>query len=58
MTSAEYRSRADAQIRSADGCRDMDLVVELEITAAEWRKLAALADAQTVLLAAIATQLD
>jgi hypothetical protein len=58
MTAAEYRSRADALIRSADGCRDMDLVVELEVTAAEWRKLAALADAQTALQAALATQLD
>jgi hypothetical protein len=58
MTAAEYRARADALIRSADDCRDMDLVVELEVTAAEWRKLAVLADAQTALQAAIATKPD
>jgi hypothetical protein len=58
MTAAEYRSRADALIRSADSCRDMDIVIELEGTAAEWRKLALLADVQTALMAAYGTQLD
>jgi hypothetical protein len=58
MTAAEYRARADALIRSTDGCRDMDLVIELEATAAEWRQLAALADAQTALLFALGATRD
>ena len=58
MTAEEYRARAAALIRSADGCRDMDLVIELEATAAEWRKLAALADAQTALLSALGATRD
>jgi hypothetical protein len=58
MTAQEYRARADALIRSADECRDMDIVVELEATAAEWRKLAGLADAQEALIAAIAGKRD
>jgi hypothetical protein len=58
MTAAEYRARADALIRSADECRDIDLVVEIEAVAAEWRKLAGLADAQEALQAAIAARRD
>jgi hypothetical protein len=58
MTAEEYRARAAALILSADGCRDMDLVIELEATAAEWRKLAALADAQTALLSALGARRD
>jgi len=57
MTAQEYRARADALIRSADDCRDINLVVEIEATAAEWRKLAGLADAQDALLTAIAAKL-
>jgi hypothetical protein len=56
MSAQEYRARADALIRSADECRDIDLVIELESTAAEWRKLAGLAEAQDALLAAIAAR--
>jgi hypothetical protein len=58
MTAAEYRARSDALIQSTDGCRDMDLVIELEATAAEWRKLAALADAQNALLSALGATRD
>jgi hypothetical protein len=58
MTAQEYRARADALIRSTDECRDIDLVVEIEATAAEWRKLAGLAEAQEALIAAIATRRD
>jgi hypothetical protein len=58
MTAEEYRARAAALIMSADGCRDMDLVLELEATAAEWRKLAALAEAQTALLSALGARRD
>jgi hypothetical protein len=56
MTADEYRARADALIRSADQCRDIDLVIEIETVAAEWRKLAGLADAQAAVLAAIAAK--
>jgi hypothetical protein len=58
MTADEYRARADALIRSTDECRDIDLVVQLEATAAEWRKLAVLAEAQEVLIAALAASRD
>jgi hypothetical protein len=58
MTAKEYRDRADALIRSADECRDIGLVVEIEGVAAEWRKLAGLAEAQEALIAAIAARRD
>jgi len=58
MTANECRAHADQLIRLTDGCRDIDLVIELEATAAEWLKLAALAEAQDALVAAIAARLD
>jgi hypothetical protein len=58
MTAQEYRARADALIRSADECRDIGLVIEIEATAAEWRKLAGLADAQEALISAITARRD
>jgi hypothetical protein len=54
MSAQQYRDRAEALVRSADGVRDYDLVLELEAAAAEWRKLAVMADAQDALLAALA----
>jgi hypothetical protein len=54
MSAQEYRDRADALVRSADAPIGYELVLELEATAAEWRRLATLADAQDALLAAIA----
>jgi hypothetical protein len=58
MTADECRAHADALIRYADECPDIDLVIELETTAAEWRKLAAFDDAQTTLRAALAALSD
>jgi hypothetical protein len=54
MSAQEYRARAEALLRSADAPLDYELVLELEATAAEWRRLATLADAQDALLAALA----
>jgi hypothetical protein len=54
MSAQQYRDRADVLVRSADGLLDYGLVLELEATAAEWRKLAVMADAQDALLAALA----
>ena len=54
MSAQEYRDRAANLVRLADAPLDYELVLELESTAAEWRRLAALADAQDALLAAIA----
>ena len=58
MTADEYRTHADQLIQLTECCRDIDLVVELEATAGEWLKLAALAEAQDALIAAIATRSD
>jgi hypothetical protein len=58
MSADEYRAHADALIQLTQGCRDIDLVVELEATAVEWLKLAALAEAQEALIAAIAARLN
>jgi hypothetical protein len=54
MSAQQYRDRAEALVKSADGVRDYNLVLELEAAAAEWRKLAVMADAQDALLAALA----
>jgi hypothetical protein len=54
MSAQQYRDRADALIGLADGLLDDHLVRELEATAADWRKLAALSDAQDAMVAALA----
>jgi hypothetical protein len=53
MTAKECLARASALIRTTDLCRDIDLVIELEATAAEWRRLAAVADGQTAVWVAL-----
>jgi hypothetical protein len=58
MSAQQYRDRADVLVRSADGLHDYDLVLQLEATAAEWRGLADLADAQDAMLAALAKTRD
>jgi hypothetical protein len=58
MTAEECLARADTLIRLTDECRDIDMVVELEETAAEWRRLAAVADGQTALWVALAETRD
>jgi hypothetical protein len=54
MSAQQYRDRADALIGLADGLLDDDLVLELEATAADWRTLAVLSDAQDAMVAALA----
>jgi hypothetical protein len=54
MSATEYRARAAALVGSADGCSSYDLILELEATALEWRRLADLADWQEEILAALA----
>jgi len=58
MSAQEYRARAEALIRSTHEVTDFALVLELESTAAEWRKLAVLAEAQDVLRFALAATSD
>jgi hypothetical protein len=58
MSAQQYRDRAEVLVRSVDGLLDFDLVLEVEATAAEWRKLAVMADVQDALLAALAEMRD
>jgi hypothetical protein len=58
MSAQQYRDRADALVRSADDVHDDDLVLEFEATAANWRALAVLAEAQDAMLAALAKTRD
>ena len=53
MTAEEYRARAAALIRSSDMSTDYGLILEMEAVAAEWRKLADLADLQEAMRAAL-----
>lgn len=55
MTAEEYRARADALVAAADRCGDYDLILQLEATAQEWRRLAEMADWQDKLWATLAT---
>jgi hypothetical protein len=54
MSATEYRARAAALIGSADDCSSYDLILELETTAQEWRRLADMADWQEQILATLA----
>jgi hypothetical protein len=54
MSAQQYRARADALIRSSHTVADFGLVLELESTATEWRKLAIVADVQAALQSALA----
>ncbi len=53
MSANEYRAMADRLVRSADTCGDYELILELEITARQWRWLAQVADWQDALSAAL-----
>ena len=53
MSAEEYRARAAALIRSSDMSTDYGLILEMEAVAAEWRKLADLADLQEAMRAAL-----
>ncbi len=58
MSAQEYRARADALDSSADVSIDYGLILELEATAAQWRKLAELADMQDTLRKALEATRD
>jgi hypothetical protein len=58
MTAKECLARAATLIRLTDQCPDIDLVVELENTASEWRRLAAVADGQAALWLALGATRD
>jgi hypothetical protein len=58
MTAAEYRVRADALERAADGSANYPLILQLEAVAREWRALAEIADWQDTMLAALAAADD
>lgn len=53
MSAAEYMARADVLVDSADASASLEMILELEAAAATWRKLAALADLQDSLKAAL-----
>lgn len=54
MSADDYRARSDALIAAADRCGDYALILELEATAAQWRRLAKTAEWQDDILAALA----
>jgi len=53
MTAEEYRARAEALMHASYGTSDPDLSREMEALAAEWHKLAELADQQEAMRAAL-----
>jgi hypothetical protein len=58
MDAREYRARADELERSADACASYPLMLQLDASAREWRKLGDIADWQDTILAALATNGD
>lgn len=58
MTAAEYRAHAEALERSADGCANYPLILQLEAGARQWRRLGEIADWQDSMLAALAAAGD
>jgi hypothetical protein len=53
MSAEEYRARAEALIQLSYRTSDPDLIRELEFLAAEWHKLAELADQQEAMQASL-----
>ena len=53
MTAEEYRARAEALMNASYVTTDLDLIREMEALAAEWHKLADLADQQEAMRAAL-----
>lgn len=58
MTAQEYRARADDLEASADVCANYPLMLHLDASVREWRKLAEVADGQDAMLAALAANAD
>jgi len=53
MSAEEYRARAAALIQLSDMTTEYGLILEIEAVAAEWRKLAGLADQQEAMHASL-----
>ena len=53
MSAEEYRARAEALINSSYTTTDLAMIREMEAVAAEWYKLAELADQQDAMRAAL-----
>jgi hypothetical protein len=58
MTAQEYRARADMLVASADMSASYALMLHLDASVREWRKLAEIADWQDAMLAALAATAD
>lgn len=58
MTAQEYRARADALEASADLCANYALMLDLDASVREWRKLGDIADWQDAMLAVLAATAD
>lgn len=58
MSAEEYRARAEALIQSSYMTTDPALVREMEAVAAEWQKLADLADQQEAMRASLRATRD
>jgi hypothetical protein len=58
MSAEEYRARAEALISSTYAMTDLALIREVEAVAAEWHKLADLADQQEAMKAALKATRD
>ena len=56
MTPEECQTRSDDLQRSADSCANFDTLVELEATAASWRRMASLAKLQDIFQTALAAR--
>jgi hypothetical protein len=53
MTAQEYRARAEALEASADGCADYPLMLQLNESARDWRRLGDIADWQDAIVATL-----
>jgi len=58
MSAPEYRARADALEASADVCVNYPLMLQMDASAREWRKLGDIADWQDLMLATLAATAD
>jgi hypothetical protein len=58
MSAEDYRARAEALIQSSAAGADYDLILEAEALAADWRRLADLADLQEAMRASLEATRD
>jgi hypothetical protein len=58
MSAEEYRARAAALVQASDATTDDGLILGMEAVAAQWRKLADLADQQDAMRASLEATRD